>query len=59
MADKTDIRVQAERQFARLRDERTSDTAKTLNKERMKADSDKSARLKAARLAKAAADPMS
>ena len=56
MTDNPDIRVQADRHFSRLRDERTANTAKKLTDERVKADSDKTARLKAARLAKAAAD---
>lgn len=56
MTDKSDLRVLAERSFNRSRDQKTANTAKALNAERVKADTDKSARLKAARLAKAAAD---
>ncbi|MBB4004630.1 hypothetical protein GGR03_003725 [Aurantimonas endophytica] len=45
-------RSQADAHFKTVRDAKTTTASKRINQERMKTDSDKSARLKAARLAR-------
>ncbi|WP_156418122.1 hypothetical protein [Aureimonas sp. AU4] len=49
-------RDEADAKFNRLRDDKTASASKKLNAQRVKADSDKTARLKAARLLKAEED---
>ena len=52
MTDDMSARSQADAHFKSARDAKTASASKRISEERVKADSNKSARLKAARLAK-------
>ena len=54
MSSSSDSRKIAESHFKQLRDDKTTNKSQKLEASRVKSDVDKSARLKAARLAKAA-----
>tara|TARA_R110002020_G_scaffold265392_1_gene480167 strand:+ start:573 stop:755 length:183 start_codon:yes stop_codon:yes gene_type:complete len=54
MNDDSDARKSADSHFKQLRDDKTTNKSQKLEANRVKADVDKTARLKAARVAKAA-----
>lgn len=59
MSNEADARRGADSHFKQLREDKTADKSQKLEAKRVKANVDKTARLKAARLAKAEADASS